>query len=69
MTLAVGEDNAFKLFKDCSALMCCIVPKIALIQITISITKVLSSFPRKADIIAAKINIITKKSLNCSRKT
>ena len=69
ITLALGEESAFKLLRDCSAFTFCTVPKIAFIIITAKITRVLSTSPVAIEIRAATINIPTKRSLNCSKKT
>ena len=66
-TLASGADNCFKLSSDCSAFTVCIVPRTAFIVITTKITIALSASPRIPDMTADTINIITRKSLNCSR--
>ena len=66
-TLASGADNCFKLSSDCSAFTVCIVPRTAFIVITTKITIALSASPRIPDMTADTINIITRKSLNCSK--
>ena len=68
-TFAVGDDMAFKLSRDFSALKYCTVPSIALRIRTAMITIVLSRFPEKAEISAAAMRIITSRSLNCSKNT
>ena len=68
ITFGCGDDNAFKDSNDFSAFKYCTVPKIALRMITAKITIVLSTFPEIIEITAATINIITSKSLNCSKK-
>ena len=66
-TFASGADNCFKLLSDCSAFTVCTVPSIAFIVITTKITIALSASPKIPEITADMINMITRKSLNCSR--
>ena len=68
-TLAVGEDMAFRLSRDFSALKCWTVPRMALRMRTAKMTMVLSALPETAEIRAAMRRITTRRSLNCSRKT
>ena len=67
-TFAVGADICFKLSSEASALMVCTVPRMAFMVITARMTTVLSTFPSTAEMIAAMMRMITKKSANCSRK-
>ena len=67
-TFASGPERFFKLCRDCSAFTVCIVPKIALIVITVTITAALSTSPSIPDMIADAIRINTRKSLYCSKK-
>ena len=67
-TLASGADIFLRLSSDCSAFTVCTVPSMAFIVITISITTALSMSPSIPDTTAASMSIITRKSLNCSRK-
>ena len=66
-TFTKGEESAFKLSRDCSALTCCIVPNIAFNVITTNITIALSASAKNNESSPATINIITRKSLNCSK--
>ena len=67
-TFASGPESFFKLCNDCSAFTVCIVPKIALTVITVTITAALSTSPSIPDMTADAIKISTKKSLYCSKK-
>ena len=67
-TFASGPESFFKLCNDCSAFTVCIVPKIALTVITVTITAALSTSPSMPDMTADAIKISTKKSLYCSKK-
>ena len=68
LTFAVGADNTLRLSRDCSALTVWTVPKTALMVITIRMTAVLSISPKKPDTTAAMIKMMTRKSLNCSKR-
>ena len=68
-TLAVGEDMAFRLSRDFSALKCWTVPKMALRMRTAKMTMVLSRLPETAEMTAATSRMTTSRSWNCSRKT
>ena len=67
-TFAVGVEICFKLARECSALICCTVPRMAFIIITARMTAALSISFRTMDTAAAAIRISTRKSLNCSKK-
>ena len=67
-TLALGEESFLRLVRLFSALRVWIVPRMAFIVMTVRITTVLSASPVMAEMIAAMIRIITRKSLYCSRK-
>ena len=67
-TLAVGADICFKLSKEAWAFTVCTVPRMAFMVITARMTTVLSTSPTMAEITAARMRMITRKSANCSRK-
>ena len=69
ITFAVGEDMALRLSRDFSAFIYCTVPKMAFSIRTAKITIVLSTLSDAAEIAAAIIRIMTRRSLNCSKKT
>ena len=64
----VGEDMAFRLSRDFSALRYCTVPSTALRIRTAKMTMVLSTFSVRAEMTAAMRRMMTSRSLNCSRK-
>ena len=67
-TLAVGADICLRLSRDASALMVWTVPRMAFMVITARMTTILSTSPSTAEITAATMRMITRKSANCSRK-
>ena len=67
-TLAVGADICLRLSRDASALMVWTVPRMAFMVMTARMTTILSTSPSTAEITAATMRMITRKSANCSRK-
>ena len=68
-TFALGEDMAFRLSRDFSALKCWTVPSTALRIRTAKMTTVLSTLSDTMEIRAAMMRITTSRSLNWSRNT
>ena len=69
MTRAFGAAIARRLSNDFCALKCCTVPNIALSISTASMTMEPSTPPVSAEMIAAIISMMTKRSANCSANT
>ena len=67
ITFTFGIASSFRLASECSALICCTVPKIAFMVMTATITIQLSISPSTAEMVAAAININTSTSKNCPR--
>ena len=67
-TLAVGADICFKLSREAAAFTVWTVPSMAFMVITARMTTVLSTSPKTAETMAARIRMTTRKSANCSRK-
>ena len=67
-TLAVGADIWRRLSREAEALTVWTVPRMAFIVMTARMTTVLSTSLSMAEMMAAIIRIITRKSANCSAK-